>query len=119
MSFHFVSHPWQVQEVEDGTLVKVSAHDLDESTIAILVDDLFDLSMAEGRPNLYLDFLEVRELPAGLARQLFALDEKLRDVGGKLILQNLQSSIAKTLRQTKCVESLSSDMKSLLGAERD
>ena len=60
MSFHFVSHPWHVQEMADGTSVKVSAQDLDESTIAILVDELFDLSMAEGRPNLFLDFHPTR-----------------------------------------------------------
>jgi hypothetical protein len=88
MSFHFVSHPWHVEDMDDGTLVKVSAHDLDPSTIAILVDDLFDLSMAEGRPNLYLDFQEVRSLPKSLRSQLTALDERLREVGGRLILRH-------------------------------
>jgi anti-anti-sigma regulatory factor len=108
MSFHFVSHPWHVQEIEDGTLVKVSAQDLDASTIAILVDDLFDLSMAEGRPNLYLDFLEVRLFPNNLTEQLVALDEKLRDVGGRLILQNIQPSIAKSIQHSKVAELLAS-----------
>jgi len=91
MSFHFVSHPWCVQEIEDGTLVRVSVLDLDDATIAILVDDLFDLSMAEGRPNLYLDFQEIRVFPGSLNGQLVALDEKLREVGGRLVLQNLRS----------------------------
>ena len=108
MSFHFVSHPWHVQEMDDGTLVKVSAQDLDESTIAILVDDLFDLSMAEGRPNLYLDFQEVRHFPNNLTRQLVALDEKLCDVGGRLILQNIQPSIAKSIQHSKVAELLAS-----------
>jgi anti-anti-sigma regulatory factor len=106
MSFHFVSHPWHVQEMDDGTLVKVSAQDLDESTIAILVDDLFDLSMAEGRPNLYLDFQEVRHFPNNLTRQLDALDEKLRDVGGRLVLQNLHPSISGSLQHSRLAELL-------------
>ena len=100
MSFHFVSHPWCVQEMEDGTLVRVSARDLDDATVAILVDDLFDLSMAEGRPNLYLDFQEIRVFPGSLNGQLVALDEKLREVGGRLVLQNVQSSTVKTLEKT-------------------
>lgn len=104
MSFHFVSHPWCVQEIEDGTLVRISVRDLDDATIAILVDDLFDLSLAEGRPNLYLDFQEIRVFPNSLTGQLIALDEKLREVGGRLVLQNVQPSTVKTLQKTDVLE---------------
>jgi anti-anti-sigma regulatory factor len=106
MSFHFVSHPWHVQEIDDGTVVKVSAQDLDDSTLAIMVDDLFDLSMAEGRPNLYLDFQEVRFFPHMLVGQLVALDERLRQVGGRLVLQQIDPALMKRLLNTELADIL-------------
>ena len=59
MSMHFVSHPWEVRDVEDGTVVKLSEADLCE---AGLTDDLLELALESGRPNLYLDLLEVRSV---------------------------------------------------------
>jgi len=106
MSFHFVSHPWQVQEMDDGILVKVSAQDLDGPTVSILVDELSDLSLAEGRPNIYLDFQEVRFIPNALIGELVALDEKLRQVGGRLVLQDVGPMIVESLQAAGVAELL-------------
>jgi anti-anti-sigma regulatory factor len=94
MSMHFVSHPWEVQDVEDGTIVKLTQSDLD----AALTDDLMELVLESGRPNLYLDLLEVRSLSSAIAAKLFALDRRLRDTGGRLILCNLASALHEALQ---------------------
>jgi anti-anti-sigma regulatory factor len=94
MSMHFVSRPWQVQDVEDGTIVKLSEQDLDAS----LGDELLDLAQESGRPNLYLDLLEVPSLPGAVAARLFTLDRRLRSAGGRLVLCNLAPGLSEALQ---------------------
>jgi anti-anti-sigma regulatory factor len=94
MSMHFVSHAWQVQDVEDGIVVKLTEQDLD----AALADELLDLAMESGRPNLYLDLLQVRALSGSIAGKLFGLDRQLRRNGGRLILCNLASMLCEALQ---------------------
>jgi anti-anti-sigma regulatory factor len=95
MSLHFVSHPWQVQDVEDGTVVKLTEQDLRDADV---IEDLLSLVMESGRPNLYLDLLEVRRLWSGLAGTLFALDRRLRAAGGRLVLANLAPLLCEALQ---------------------
>lgn len=94
MSLHFVSHPWEVQDTEDGTVVKLTEDDLRMAQI----DELLELALESGRPNLYLDLLEVRSLPARLASKLFGLDRRLRAAGGRLILCNLAPTLCEALQ---------------------
>jgi anti-anti-sigma regulatory factor len=94
MSMHFVSHPWEVQDVDDGTIVKLSEPDLRMAQI----DELLELALESGRPNLYLDLLEVQSLPASVASKLFSLDRRLRAAGGRLILCNLASLLCEALQ---------------------
>jgi anti-anti-sigma regulatory factor len=94
MSLHFVSHPWQVQDLEDGTVVKLTERDLDET----LGEDLLALAQESGRPNLYLDLLEVRAMPAAAAGRLFTLDRRLRQAKGRLILCNLSPRLCEALQ---------------------
>src|SRR5947209_17635163 len=94
MSMHFVTHPWEVQDVDDGTVVKLTEQDLRMAQI----DELLELALASGRPNLYLDLLEVRSLPFLVARKLFSLDRRLRAAGGRLVLSNLAPQLCEALQ---------------------
>jgi anti-anti-sigma regulatory factor len=94
MSMHFVSHPWEVQDTDDGTVVKLTEEDLR----AAQIDELLELARESGRPNLYLDLLEVRMLPAHTAGKLFGLDRRLRAAGGRLILCNLATRLCEALQ---------------------
>ncbi len=98
MSLHFVSHPWEVQDVEDGTLVRITPQDLGVEIVAVLVDELFDLTQEFGRSDLFLDLQEVRSLPSQVAGKLFALDRKLKGAGGRLVLCNLDAALYEQLQ---------------------
>jgi anti-anti-sigma regulatory factor len=95
MSMHFVSHPWEVQDVEDGTVVKLTERDLQDPG---LTADLLELARESGRPRLFLDLLEVRGISSGVAGKLFALDRQLREVNGRLILSNLAPTLCEALQ---------------------
>jgi anti-anti-sigma regulatory factor len=99
MSMHFVSRAWQVEDVADGTVVKLTEQDLDTS----LGDELLDLARESGRPNLYLDLLEVRSVPGQVAARLFTLDRQLSSTGGRLVLCNLAPALSDAL-QARSVE---------------
>ena len=94
MSMHFVSQPWEVQDVDDGTVVRLTEDDLRTAQI----EELLELALESGRPNLYLDLLEVRSLPATVASKLFGLDRRLRTAGGRLILSNLAPLVCEALQ---------------------
>ena len=94
MPMHFVSYPWEVQDTDDGTIVKLTEQDLRMAQI----DELVELALESGRPNLYLDLLEVRALPARGASKLFALDQRLRAAGSRLILCNLAPLLCEALQ---------------------
>lgn len=94
MSMHFVTHPWEVQDVDDGTVVRLTEEDLRQAH----TDELLELALESGRPNLYLDLLEVRTLSARLASKLFVLDRRLRAMGGRLILCNLAPLLCDALQ---------------------
>ena len=51
MSLHFVSHQWEVEDFEEGTLVRLAGHELDAEGAAQLVDELYDLALDLGRPD--------------------------------------------------------------------
>jgi anti-anti-sigma regulatory factor len=95
MSMHFVSHPWQVQDVEDGTIVKLNERDLQDPG---LTDDLLELAFESGRPKLYLDLLDVRSLSSAVAGKLFSLDRHLREANGRLVLSNLAPAVCEALQ---------------------
>lgn len=94
MGMHFVSHPWQVEDLDDGVIVKLSQRDLDEAE----TDELLELVLESGRPNLYLDLMDVRRLSGGGARKLFALDRRLRRQGGRLVLCHLCPLLGEALQ---------------------
>src|SRR5437870_2506391 len=92
---HFVSHPWQVQDVEDGTVVKLSEAEMQDGGLA---DDLMELFLENGRPKLYLDLLDVRSMSSSVARKLFGLDGRIQKAGGRLVLCNLSTQLSEALQ---------------------
>jgi anti-anti-sigma factor len=97
MSFHFCSHAWEVRDVEDGTLVKLTHRDLDAASMADLIEDLFGLVQESGRPNLYLDFASLRQLASVAIAKFIALNARLRTHGGRLALINVAADLRDTL----------------------
>ena len=93
MSLYVLSHFWEVEDVEDGTSVTITHRDLDVHTLSILTDELFELALESGRQNLYLDFGNVTFMTTVVMGKLFALDRRLREGGGSLILSNLDPAL--------------------------
>lgn len=103
---HFCTHPWEVQDLEDGTLVVFSQRDLDPESVAVLVDDLYELVLESGRPNLYLDFGRIHLLATMVIGKLISLDKKLQTHGGKLILGNVKPDLHEILRTIRLADVL-------------
>jgi anti-sigma B factor antagonist len=93
MTLHVLSHAWEVQELEDGTSVKLTYRDLDAQTLSILIDELVELALESDLPKLYLDFAQVRVLTSVVLGKLAVLDRRLREVGGRLVLCNLSPAL--------------------------
>ena len=91
MSLHLLSHPWEVQTVADGTVVKLSHRDLDVQTLSILTDDLLEIALESDSPTLYLDFAKVKVLNSVVLGKFFALERRLHQAGGRLVLCNLSA----------------------------
>jgi anti-anti-sigma factor len=106
MSFHFCSHSWEVRDVEDGILVKLSPRDLGADTISVMVDELIVLAMESGRPNLYLDFSNVQTLASIMLGKLLALDNQLRAHGGRLILVHVDRQVYRMCQATRLTDVL-------------
>lgn len=98
MSLHVLAHPWEVQEIEEGTLVKLRPRDLNVGTTSVLTNELFELALEAHRPHLFLDFTAVNCLSSMVVGKLFALDRRLRAVGGRLCLRNLQPVVEEVLQ---------------------
>ncbi len=104
--FHFLSHAWEVREVEDGLWVRCSPRDLNAHTIPMMVDDLFELVLENGPPNLYLDFSEMHCLASIVIGKLIALNEKLRPIGGRVVVCNLERALMEPFRAARVTELL-------------
>ncbi len=96
--FHFCSHAWEVRDLDDGTLVRLTQRDLDAETMTQLVDDLFEVVQESGRPNLSLDFAAVHILASVTVGKLIALNTRLQEHGGRLTLMNLEPVMMQTLQ---------------------
>ena len=93
MSLYALSHFWEVEDVEDGTSVKLTHRDLDVHTLSILADELAELALESGLPNLYLDFGNVNVMTSVFIGKLFAVERRLRERGGRLILSNIDPAL--------------------------
>ena len=98
MSFHFCAHSWEVRDIDGGTLVKLSSRDLDSATLPVLVDELIELVRESGQADLYLDFADLRRLDSEVMDKLTALDARVHELGGRLILLHVKPMIYETMR---------------------
>jgi anti-anti-sigma factor len=98
MSLYVLSHPWEVKEVADGIWVTLTFRDLDVQTASILIDELFELALESDRPNLYLDFGKVGLLTSVALGKLFALNRRLHEVGGRMVLCHLSPALQEVVR---------------------
>jgi anti-anti-sigma factor len=106
MSLQFLSHRWDVESIDNGLVVRLSQQDLDSKSISILVDELFELVQEYGRPNLYVDFANVRRLASIVFGKLISLDRKLRHVDCCLILCNVEPAVYQAFRAARLTENL-------------
>jgi anti-anti-sigma regulatory factor len=98
MSLHVLAHPWEVQDVADGTAVRLTYRDLDVQTLSIWIDELVELARESDRPTLYLDFEKVQVLTSVVLGKLFVLDRRLREIGGGLVPCNLNLALREIFR---------------------
>jgi anti-anti-sigma regulatory factor len=106
MSFHFVSHSWEVKNLDDGLTVTVGQHELDPSASADLVDELFELVRESGQSNLYVDLGNVSQLANIDIGKLNALDALLRTIDCRLILCNVAPAVHQAIRDTRLTDNL-------------
>jgi anti-anti-sigma factor len=95
-----------VQDVADGTIVGLSPRDLDKESVPILVEDLFTLVEDSGRPNLYLDLSEIHQIASVVLGKLLALDKKLHEHGGRLILLHTDPFVYRLFQSTRLTDVL-------------
>ena len=98
MSLYVLCHPWEVQEIEDGIVVKLTQRDLDVQTVSILADELLELALESGMSRLHLDFAKVTILTSLVLGKLTALDRRLRETGGRLVLCNLTPGLQRVFQ---------------------
>jgi anti-anti-sigma factor len=98
MSLYNLSHPWDVQEVPDGLRVRITPRDLDVHTLSIFTDECLELALENDLPRLYLDFGKVNILTSVVLGKLVALDRRLHQVGGRLVLCNLNGVLQQLFR---------------------
>jgi anti-anti-sigma regulatory factor len=104
--FHFVSHVWNVRNVNDGLLVTLTQRDLDSLAVPAMVDELHDLVLENGSRNLYLDFERVHQIASQVIGKLIALDDRLHRMGGRIILNNLDSSLYELMQAAYVTDTL-------------
>jgi anti-anti-sigma factor len=106
MSLQFLSCSWEVETVDSGILVRLSQEELDSKAVWVLFDELFELALENGQPNLFVDFGNVRRLAGIVFGKLITLDKKLREVDCRLILCNVHPSLYQTFRAARLTDNL-------------
>jgi anti-anti-sigma factor len=106
MSFHFCTHTWEVRDIDDGTLIMMTQRDLDMETVPLLVEDLFEIVQESGQPNLYLDFSKVQLIASVVIGKMIAVNEKLREHGGRLIVLGLDPVHYEMFQATRLTDML-------------
>jgi anti-anti-sigma regulatory factor len=59
----------------------------------VLADDLYELVLESGLPNLYLDFSNIGLVEPVILEKVAALDEQLHATGGRTIVLHLNASL--------------------------
>src|ERR1700716_3416885 len=92
----------EVVEEGDGTVVNfIDRKILDEQNIQKIGEDLFSLVDELGRRKILLNFGNVEYLSSAALAKLITLNKKLQQVGGRLILCNIDAQIKEVFEITK------------------
>ena len=92
----------QIEDVGNVTTVRFTgAKTLDEQTSQAVGAELFELTDKMARRKLVLNFIDVEYLSSGALGVLITLHKKLRDVGGKLVLMNIDPKLHEVFEITK------------------
>ena len=89
------------EPIPEGASVKVTCKDFDELNPQGLVDELFAQAADRGDHILYLDLDEVEYLSSGMLGVLIVLDRRLQNVGGRLVLLNLNPGVYEVFHATR------------------
>ncbi len=95
-----------VETVRDGTLVRFHSRDLNSPSARDLADELFDLACKGSGPHLYLDLGGVESLTRYLLLRLIVLEQKLQDIGDRLIVLNPTVRVREAIQASRLAESV-------------
>ena len=83
-------HPLlHVQETETVTRVTIAAEDLDEANLQDISEGLFTIADGLSLRGLELDMARVRYLTSTCLGKIVALNTRVKDGGGKLVVTNV------------------------------
>src|SRR5229473_243917 len=92
----------EVEDIGDVTVVNFTDRKiLDEQNIQIIGEQLFSLVDELGRRKLLLNFGNVEYLSSAALAKLITLNKKLQQVGGRLVLCNIDPQIYEVFEITK------------------
>lgn len=92
----------EVEDIGDVTVVNFTDRKiLDDQTIQAIGEQLYSLVDEVGRRKILLNFANVEYLTSAVLGKLIALNNKLKAVGGRLILCNIDPQIYEVFEITK------------------
>ena len=92
----------EVEDIGDVTVVNFTDRKiLDEQNIQAIGEQLFSLVDEAGRRKILLNFGNVEYLSSAALAKLITLNKKLQQVGGRLILCNIDPQIYEVFEITK------------------
>src|SRR5262245_52939154 len=95
-------HPLlQVQEAEDVTRVTIAADELDENNLMQISEGLFKVADGLTGRGLELDMSRVRYLTSTCLGKIVALNTRVKDRGGKLVVTNVSPRAYEVFEVTK------------------
>ena len=93
---------FESEDIGNVTIVRlIGAKTLDEQTSRAIGAELSDVADKMAGRKLVLNFVDVEYLSSGALGVLLTLNRKMRDVGGKLILVNIDPKLYEVLEVTK------------------
>ncbi len=97
-----LSRWFQTEDIGNVTIVRLTgAKSLDEQTSRAVGAELSALADKMAGRKLVLNFIDVEYLSSGALGVLLTLNKKLRDIGGKLVLVNIDPKLYEVLEVTK------------------
>ena len=92
----------ELEPIGDVTVVNfVDRKILDDQNIQVIGEQLFSLVDEQGLRKILLNFSNVEYLSSAALGKLITLNKKLQQVGGKLILCNIDAQIFEVFEITK------------------